>query len=88
MISLKRIIWCMCLPTIVAGCELTPDQFETPPVTVKTSQGFVSCQLYSHDYVLWDRAIDWPNVLNGEQADRYCQQEGRRKMAERKGGGS
>ncbi len=71
------------LPAFAAlsACIPTPEELETTPVKVQTPQGIVTCQLYRQDRVSWDRAIDFPATkMSVPQADRYCQEEGRRRL--------
>lgn len=60
----------------LAACS--PQEMETPPVTVKTSQGPVTCQLYTHSQVYWDRSTDRPATMSVKDADNICRQEGYR----------
>lgn len=62
--------------TLTAGCT-DPRDFETPPVTVQTAKGPVTCQLYTKKIVLWDRAIDRPDTMSVREADDICQAEGK-----------
>lgn len=62
----------------VAGCSLSPVDYETTPVQVKTAKGVVTCQLYTPDRVLWDRAIDRPNSMSVQEGDAVCRAEGER----------
>lgn len=64
---------------VVSGCG-SPADYETPPVQVSTSQGTVTCQLYTRSQVTWDRAIDRPESMSIEQADEICRAEGERRM--------
>ncbi|MEL7256683.1 MAG: hypothetical protein AAFN80_02425 [Pseudomonadota bacterium] len=61
---------------ILAGCAPDPRSFETTPVQVKTAKGIVTCQLYTKERVLWDRAIDRPNNMTVREADDVCRAEG------------
>lgn len=67
---------------ILAGCVASPEAYETPPVDLKTPKGVVTCQLYTDEIVLWDRAIRWPRTISAEEADAYCKEEGRRRARE------
>lgn len=69
----------------LSGC-FTQSSFETPPVTVRTAQGPVTCQLYLRDRVVLDTAIAFPNVLTKEQADQVCIDEGTRQLQQRRSG--
>jgi len=67
--------------TVVTGCIPSPRELETTPVKVQTSKGIVTCQLYRHDRVTWDRAIDLPATkMSVSEADAYCRQEGQRRL--------
>lgn len=71
------------LPLIasLAACIPTPEELETTPVKVQTPKGEVTCQLYRHDRVTWDRAINYPaNKMSVPEADAYCRQEGLRRL--------
>ena len=76
---------CLRLPLLavfiatLAGC-INPSDFETPPVIVVTPQGPITCQLYTHRQVVWDRAIDRPANVSVAEADRYCIDEGYRRL--------
>ena len=61
----------------LSGC-MSPADYETAPVEVTTSRGVVTCQLYTHDRVLWDRAIDRPETMTVKDADDICVAEGYR----------
>lgn len=69
---------------VLAGCS-SPAQFESAPVRVETSQGVVTCQLYTPEMVVWDRSINRPNKMDVRTADNICINEGRRLAAARKG---
>lgn len=64
----------------LTGCVggLDPRKYETPPVEVATEAGVVTCQLYTLDQVLWDRAIDIPAGMTIADGDRICKAEGLR----------
>ena len=62
----------------LAACVPDPRDFETTPVQVKTPKGIVTCQLYTKERVIWDRAIDLPAGMTVKEADAYCHQEGLR----------
>ncbi|TMV08542.1 hypothetical protein FGK63_05285 [Ruegeria sediminis] len=68
------------LLVLVSGCAPTPESLETEPVQVQTSKGVVTCQLYTHSRVLWDRAIDRPNNMSVKEGDEVCRNEGRRRL--------
>ncbi len=61
---------------VLAGCSVDPQNFETTPVQVKTAKGIVTCQLYTKERVLWDRAIDRPDNMSVREADDVCRAEG------------
>jgi len=64
---------------VLAGCGgIDPRDFETEPVELQTAKGTVTCQLYTPQRVVWDRAIDWPRSMNAREADAVCQAEGQR----------
>lgn len=65
----------------LAGC-ISPEQYETEPVSLKTAKGTVVCQLYTKEQVVWDRAIDWPRKMTVEEADNICKAEGYRQLRE------
>lgn len=64
----------------VAGCSINPKDYETTPVVVQSAAGPVTCQLYTHDQVTWDRAVSRPGNMSVETADNLCRQEGYRVM--------
>ncbi|MBY6055304.1 hypothetical protein KUV26_02500 [Leisingera daeponensis] len=61
----------------LTGC-VSPENYETTPVQLRTSSGIVTCQLYTRDRVLWDRSIDRPGSMSVADADAICKQEGQR----------
>lgn len=61
--------------TALAACS--PKQFESPPVTVQSAQGPVTCQLYTKGLLDWDRAVARPDMMSAETADALCKAEGR-----------
>lgn len=65
---------------IVSGCSITPQQYETTPVIVQSAAGPVTCQLYTHEQVTWDRSINRPGSMSVATADNLCRQEGHRVM--------
>ncbi len=67
---------------LLTGCISSPQAYETEPVDLKTPKGTVTCQLYTDEIVLWDRAIRWPRTITAEQADAVCKEEGRRRARE------
>lgn len=79
---IKTMTLCGVSAVLLAGCATDPRSFETTPVDVKTPQGVVTCQLYTKERVLWDRAIDRPDNMTVREADDVCRAEGvRRKNA-------
>lgn len=72
-----RLMMGLSLAVLVSGC-VDPKDFETDPVKVKTKKGVVTCQLYTKDEVLWDRAIDFPRSMKVPAADKVCKAEGHR----------
>lgn len=64
---------------VVAGCSIDPKNYETAPVEVATTQGTVTCQLYTPERTIWDRAIDWPRSMTAAEADATCKLEGDRR---------
>lgn len=65
---------------LLAACSLDPRNYETTPVVVQTAAGPVTCQLYTHEQVIWDRATARPNSMDVETADALCHQEGVREL--------
>jgi len=59
----------------LTGC-ISPEQFESEPVVLKSKQGPVVCQLYTEERVDWDRAIQWPSKMDSKVADEMCLAEG------------
>ncbi len=66
---------------VLAGCSIDPRNYETAPVQVETAQGVVTCQLYTRDTVIWDRATAVPAGMSIPQADEVCKAEGRRQLS-------
>ena len=66
------------LTVFLSGC-ISPEDYETAPVEVSTAQGIVTCQLYMHDRVIWDRAIHRPETMSVATADAVCVAEGKRR---------
>lgn len=64
---------------LLSGCVASPEAYETPPVDLETPKGVVTCQLYTDEIVLWDRAIRWPRAMSAEAADALCKKEGNRR---------
>ena len=58
---------------------ISPEAYESDPVEVDTPAGVVTCQLYTKDLVIWDRAIDRPENMTVEIADAICVNEGQRR---------
>ncbi|TRW98646.1 hypothetical protein FNJ84_03560 [Paracoccus sp. M683] len=65
----------------VAACSVDPRDYETTPVVVETAAGPVTCQLYTKERVIWDRAIARPNNMDVKTADNICLQEGQREKS-------
>lgn len=65
---------------VVAGCSLDPKDYETTPVVVDSAAGPVTCQLYTHEQVTWDRSTNRPASMSVTTADNICRQEGYRVM--------
>ena len=57
---------------------INPQSYESEPVEVTTPIGVVTCQLYTRDLVVWDRAIDRPEGMTVSTADAICVDEGQR----------
>lgn len=68
---------------LLAACA--PRDLETTPVKVETAKGTVTCQLYTHDMVYWDRAIHRPEGMSADQADGVCAAKGQELLEARKG---
>jgi hypothetical protein len=66
------------LACVLSACVPDPRDYESTPVKLETPEGTVTCQLYTRERVLWDRAIDLPASMTVARADRYCQAEGQR----------
>ena len=64
----------------VSACVMTPEQYETTPIIAQSPMGPVVCQIYTHQQVTWDRAINRPEKMSVTTADNLCRQEGRRIM--------
>ncbi len=78
---LSKVVILLPLVAAVGACVPSPEDLETTPVKVNTPEGVVTCQLYRHDRVTWDRAIDFPATkMSVRQADAYCRQEGQRRL--------
>ena len=63
----------------LVGCDLSPEAYESDPVKVQTRAGIVTCQLYTRELVVWDRAIDRPDGMSVATADAICVDEGKRR---------
>ncbi|WWR46464.1 hypothetical protein RZ517_17115 [Roseovarius sp. S88] len=72
----KTVTLCGVSALVLAGCTGDPRSYETTPVQVKTAKGIVTCQLYTKERVLWDRAIDRPDNMSVREADDVCRAEG------------
>ncbi len=69
-----------CAATL-SGC-VPSSSYESTPVQVQSAQGVVTCQLYTKEVVLWDRATRKPAEMTEQAADQVCKAEGqRRKLA-------
>ena len=64
----------------LSACAITPEQYETTPVLAESPAGPVTCQIYTHEQVTWDRSINRPNSMSVTTADSLCRQEGHRIM--------
>jgi len=62
----------------LAACSIDPKDYESTPVTIETAAGPVVCQLYTREIVRWDRAIQRPESMSVETADKICYNEGLR----------
>lgn len=58
---------------------ISPEVYESEPVQVETPIGIVTCQLYTRDLVIWDRAIERPEGMTVSTADAICVNEGKRR---------
>ncbi len=76
----KPAMLCAAAAIALAGCAPDPRSFETTPVKLETSKGIVTCQLYTKERVLWDRAIDRPENMTVREADDICRAEGVRRQ--------
>lgn len=76
---IKKLIVPGIAAALLTAC--TPAQFESPPVTLDTPQGPVTCQLYTKSMLDWDRSTDRPDTMSVETADALCKQEGRREQS-------
>ncbi|GGH17915.1 hypothetical protein SAMN05444007_11738 [Cribrihabitans marinus] len=65
---------------LLAACSPDPRNFETDPVRIDTPKGAVTCQLYTDQTVVWDRAIAAPAGMSIQEADKICVDEGYRRM--------
>ena len=65
---------------LLAACSPDPRNFETDPVRLETPKGTVTCQLYTDQTVVWDRAIAAPPGMSIQEADSICVEEGYRRM--------
>lgn len=75
--TMKVMISALLASLVLAGC-VDPRSYESTPVKVKTPQGVVTCQLYTKERVLWDRAIDMPRGMSVAAGDQICLNEGAR----------
>ena len=67
------------LVLLTSSCALSPKDYESEPVEVQTPSGIVTCQLYTSDLVVWDRAIQRPESMSVTAADDICIEEGERR---------
>lgn len=65
--------------SLLAGCVSPPYAYETKPVKIASAKGDVTCQFYTTDYVVWDRAIDLPASMTVAEADAICFEAGKRR---------
>lgn len=65
----------------LAACDVK-ENYETDPVTVSTKDGAVSCQLYTPNVVLWDRALSRPAAMSDADANRQCRAEGELRLGQ------
>lgn len=79
-IEMMRIFVFLGGAAVLAGCSLNPKDYETTPVVVQSAAGPVTCQLYTHEQVTWDRSINRPGNMSVTTADELCRQEGYRVM--------
>lgn len=64
----------------LSACSISPKDYETTPVIAQSPLGPVTCQIYTHEQVTWDRSINRPAGLDVVSADNTCRLEGRRIM--------
>ncbi|TKW65278.1 MAG: hypothetical protein DI616_15160 [Paracoccus denitrificans] len=64
----------------LSACAITPQQYESTPVLAQSPVGPVTCQIYTHEQVTWDRSINRPASMSVTTADNLCRQEGARIM--------
>ena len=64
----------------LSACNITPQDYETPPVLAESAMGPVTCQIYTHEQVTWDRSITRPEKMDTKTADNLCRAEGKRIM--------
>lgn len=77
----KAVLLSACVVLIgLSGCSYDPREHETEPVLVNTPKGIVTCQLYTRDTIVWDRAIDIPQNMSIREGDEVCRQEGIRRL--------
>lgn len=62
------------------GCAIDPRDYESAPVRVSSPKGVVTCQLYTEERVLWDRAIKVPAGMSIAEGDQVCENEGLRRL--------
>ncbi|MBT8458230.1 MAG: hypothetical protein HKP37_02100 [Boseongicola sp.] len=69
----------LALLAVTRSACISPESYESEPVNVETPIGVVTCQLYTRDLVIWDRAIDRPEGMTVSTADAICVNEGQRR---------
>jgi hypothetical protein len=65
---------------LLSACAIDPRNLESTPVEIPSRKGPVTCQLYTKETTVWDRAIDRPDAMGVEEADMICREAGRRWM--------
>lgn len=74
-----QVLPAIALLLLMSGCALSPKNYESEPVDIQTPSGIVTCQLYTTDLVVWDRAIQRPETMSVTAADDICIEEGERR---------
>ena len=81
---MKRILLSAAGLALLGACSsgnplANPKAYETPEQDIFVQDhGIVSCQLYTRELVVWDRAVHWPQTLPQEVADEFCLREGQK----------